>query len=87
MSLLKGTPVTFTDLYKYDYEYDHFFLVSDNELFRKGGYSVILIDGSYYVIETVDGEDIYYPSTPEADKMFKNFFENYGIYSHHYGSN
>lgn len=87
MSLLKGTPVTFENLSRRDYEYNHFFLVSDNELFRKDGYSVIIIDGSYYVVETVDGEEIYYPSTAEADKMFKNIFENYDIYSTHYGSN
>ena len=87
MSLLKGTPVTFTELFKLDYEYNNFFSVSDNELFRKEGYTVIIIDGNYYVIETVDCEDVYYPSTPEADEMFKSFFENYNIYNHHYGSN
>jgi hypothetical protein len=82
MSLLKGTPVTVENLSNRDYGYNHFFLLSDNELFRQYGYKVIEIDGSYYIIKTVDGKEMYYPSTTESDKMFKNFFENYGVYGY-----
>jgi len=87
MSLLKGTPVTVENLSNRDYGYNHFFLLSDNELFRQYGYKVISIAGSYYIIKTVDDKEVYYPSTPESDKMFKNFFENYGVYGYNYGSN
>ncbi len=84
MSLLKGNPVTVENLSNRDYGYNNFFLLSDNELFRQYGYKVIEIDGSYYIIKTVDGKEVYYPSTPESDKMFKNFFENYGVYGYNY---
>ncbi len=88
MSLIIAKPAD-TDVAKSIPFNDKFdiFMESDNELFRKNRYEVVLVDGDYYVGESIGGITTYYPSTPEADKMFNRFCEDYFIYSHDYGSN